>query len=123
MKNPLYTTGIAAPDNKILVGGIFTMKDELGFPVDMSYEVCKENGLYIDWCEFLADAGRQKQWKFDDALGEIKNLLPEECEKIFHSFKVYGATLMRELGYNDFIQICEKILEIKKSMVGLSELA
>ncbi len=61
--------------------GVYRLKDESGFPIDMSYELAKESGWCIDWVEALVDAGRQCVFKFDALLEEIEMLEPGIGEK------------------------------------------
>lgn len=56
------------------------MRDQLGFPVDMSYELAKEKGWDVDWVEALADAARQCILKYDSLFEEIKMLEPHKSE-------------------------------------------
>lgn len=58
--------------------GIFTLRDQEGFPVDMSYEIAKERGWEADWVEALADAARQCVLKYDALLEEIRLLEPSK---------------------------------------------
>lgn len=50
------------------------MKDELGFPLDMSYEIIKEKGLAIDYMELLCDAWLNDCLKFDSVCRELDML-------------------------------------------------
>jgi hypothetical protein len=109
-KSPLYFTGIA-PDGKLLLGGIFRMKDEVGFPMDMSYELAKDKGYHVDWCECLADAGRQKQSKFESTMREIGYLIGDEVAKeIGEKFALLVKFLV---GSGDFTMACEAIIQMK----------
>lgn len=115
MNNPLYITGLT-DDGYFLIGGIYRMKDELGFPLDASLDYCIEKGnLIIDWCECLADAGSQNDWKFDSVLEELEMLLNKSTkEEIEQKFFQYGNYVMRNYNTKTFIETCEKILELKK---------
>jgi alanyl-tRNA synthetase len=62
------------------VQGVFAMKDREGFPIDMSYELAKENGWEVDWVECLADAMRQSPDKFKAVKAEIEMLDPDRLE-------------------------------------------
>ncbi len=76
--NPLrikiYPTGVKR------LQGVFTMRDQEGFPLDMSYELAKERGWEIDWVEALADAARQSMPKYDALVKEIRMLEPEKAD-------------------------------------------
>jgi hypothetical protein len=109
-KSPLYFTGLT-PDGRLLLGGVFRMKDEVGFPLDMSYEIAKEKGWLIDWMEYLADAGRQKQPKIESCLREIGYLLGEdEAKKIGDRFVLWVKYLV---GTGDIKLACDHIMERK----------
>jgi alanyl-tRNA synthetase len=83
------------------VQGVFAMKDREGFPIDMSYELAKENGWEIDWVECLADAMRQSPDKFKAVKAEIELLEPE---------RLHGAlgALLAGLGRSPGTNIADK---------------
>lgn len=111
--SPLYITGTTR-DGIPLMGGIFAMKDQEGFPVDASLHECQHKGLCPDWAEYLADAGRQKQWKFDAAYDELTNLLGQPlASEILARFIVWGQSLLHE--GSDFIAICERMMALKQN--------
>lgn len=83
--NPIYITGHTL-EGKLLMGGIFTMKDQEGFPVDTSYEICKENGHLIDWAEYLYDAGRWGIESWDRAVKEMTLLLGAEAQEVLKRY-------------------------------------
>jgi hypothetical protein len=66
--------------------GVFTMRDQEGFPIDMSYELAKENGWEVDWVEALADAARQCIFKYDALIEEIKMLEPDRLDIVKRIF-------------------------------------
>lgn len=115
----LYITG-KTTEGLLLVGGLFKFKDELGFPLDVSLDVIKEYpNMTVDWCEYLADAGRQLDWKFDSALDEIKLLLGENAEKvIIVRFMALGNRIMKDNPDLKFIEVCERIIEMKRNGVN-----
>lgn len=39
-----------------LIGGIWKLWEQEGFPLEMSHLVCRENGWAVDWSECMADA-------------------------------------------------------------------
>lgn len=113
MNSPLYCSGLT-PDGIPLLAGLFRLRDECGFPVDMAYEIAKEKGQCPDWAEFLADAGAQPGWKFDAAFHEIEMLLgPTLAAEILQRFKRWGASVMAP--GDDFISICQRLLDHKRS--------
>jgi hypothetical protein len=55
MSSPLYITG-KTTDGKILIGGVWTLWQQEGFPVEMSHLACQGRDISIDWLEAMADA-------------------------------------------------------------------
>jgi hypothetical protein len=111
----LYITG-KTTEGDLLVGGLFKFKDELGFPLDVSLDVIKDYpNTKVDWCEYLADAGRQLDWKFESVLDEIRLLLGENTEKIIIvSFMALGNRIMRDNSDLTFVEVCERIIDMKR---------
>lgn len=56
--------------------GVFTLRDQEGFPLDMAYEMAKDKGWDVDWVEAMADAARQCVFKYDALVEEIAMLEP-----------------------------------------------
>lgn len=96
-----------------LIAGLFAMKDQHGFPLDMSIEECRIRGMQPDWLEYLADAGRQPDWKLDAAVDEMKLIVGDGADEIMNRFKQMGA-LFRQEG-DTFSDVCERIVNSKKS--------
>lgn len=108
-KQPLFVSGFTH-DGRPLLAGLFRLKDEVGFPLDMSYEECKERGYAPDWAEALADAGRQGSAKYDSVLRELGYLLGEPAKRdIVHKFQLW----VTRLGL-PFKEACEAILKQKR---------
>lgn len=57
--SPLYFTGFS--DGKALVGGIWRMKSQEGFPVELSALQCASAGIIPDWMEAMADASTENE--------------------------------------------------------------
>jgi hypothetical protein len=112
--NPIYITDIA-PDGRLLVGGIFKMKDQVGFPLDCSYDICKENNLAIDYCELLCDAWLTNCLGFDAVCRELELLGGSHVEEwktagaVFTSF--HPECLDAENPVDEF---CKYILDVKR---------
>ncbi len=68
--------------------GVFRMRDQEGFPIDMSYELAKENGWEVDWVEALADAARQCVFKYNTLIEEIKMLEPDKLDGVKRIFVI-----------------------------------
>lgn len=73
MNSPLYVTGFS-PEGRPLIGGIFKMKDQEGFPLDASFDLCRDKGLAIDYMEFLCDAWLSDCLGFDSVIRELDML-------------------------------------------------
>lgn len=76
----LYVTGVS-PDGRPLIGGIFRMKDEIGFPLDMSFEICQEHNWRIDYLELLCDAWLKDCLGFDSVIKELDMLESSHVEE------------------------------------------
>lgn len=55
IESVIYSTG-CTPDGKILVGGVWKLWEQEGFPLEMSHLVCRDRGWAVDWLEAMADA-------------------------------------------------------------------
>lgn len=53
--SPIYNTGFT-PEGKPLIGGVWTLWHQDGFPLEMSHLICQGNGWAVDWAEAMADA-------------------------------------------------------------------
>ena len=51
----IYATG-CTPDGITLIGGIWKLWEQEGFPLEMSHLVCRDKGWAVDWLEAMADA-------------------------------------------------------------------
>lgn len=51
----IYATG-CTPDGVTLIGGIWKLWEQEGFPLEMSHLVCRDKGWAVDWLEAMADA-------------------------------------------------------------------
>ncbi len=56
-ENILYISG-STPDGTPLVGGVWTLRDQEGFPLELSHLFCRDQGWAVDWAEAMADASR-----------------------------------------------------------------
>jgi hypothetical protein len=71
----IYSTG-CTPDGVILVGGVWTLWNQEGFPLEMSHIICIENGWAIDWMEAMADASQSNDCP--SLMKSIETFLPEQ---------------------------------------------
>ena len=53
----IYATD-CAPDGTTLVGGVWKLWEQEGFPLEMSHMICRDKGWRVDWLEAMADASR-----------------------------------------------------------------
>lgn len=77
---------IKQTDGVYKLQGIYTVKDQTGFPIEMSYLEARDRGMEIDWVEALADALRQGIEKFDAFEAEVKLLVPKQFPMIKNVF-------------------------------------
>lgn len=89
--------------------GVFTMRDQEGFPLDMAYEIAKERGWEVDWVEALADAARQCIFKYDALIEEIGMLEPEKLEAVK---RIFACGLMSSEGAT----FCDKAKNLYRRM-------
>jgi len=89
MNNPLYETGIST-EGKRLVGGVFTLKNQAGFPLASSFEILKEQGRAIDYCELLCAAWLHDCLGFDSVTKELDMLEGSHVE----DWKRCGASFL-----------------------------
>jgi hypothetical protein len=52
-----YTTGCTS-EGTTLIGGVWTLRDQEGFPLEMAHLIARDRGWAIDWAEAMADASR-----------------------------------------------------------------
>src|SRR6185295_17450160 len=90
MTKPLYITG-KTPDGRKLLGGVFRMQDELGFPIDCSLEEAKRHNMLIDWLEAFCDCWLNSPSKFDSFVRQA-----ELCTNA-NLYFIFGMTVDRFL--------------------------
>ncbi len=87
--------------------GVFTAKDEKGFPIDMTYDLASEHGFVIDWIEALTDALRQSVDKYHALLEEIEILDPDN----FMSIKFVFYAMIKESEGDYFTDKAQNLYE------------
>jgi hypothetical protein len=70
---PLYVTGVEPLKQRLMLGGIFKMHDQVGYPIDCCIEEAKERGFDIDWLEALCDCWLNDCLKFDSFCRQIES--------------------------------------------------
>ena len=86
---------IKTTDGTHLLRGAYKLKDESGLPLDVIHELCRDQGIQVDWVEVLLDAGRQSVLKFDAVMDEIRLLVPEQVDEVY---TLTAALLLKEGG-------------------------
>lgn len=119
--NPLYVTGIN-PEGKLLIGGVFRMKDEYGFPLDCSRDVIKEKGWEIDYLELLCDAWLHDVDGFDSVCRELDMMDGSHVDQ----WKLYGAVFLQQhpksIQRKDSIDVfCRYVMAKKKALTKSPE--
>lgn len=74
MDETLYTTGLTH-EGRTLVGGLWTMWTQEGFPLELSRIALKDRGCDPDWAEAMADASRTGSCPA--LMSQLEALLPE----------------------------------------------
>lgn len=92
MSNPIYCTGIGE-NGKPLLGGIWRMYSEQGFPIEMSHMEAQEKGCQVDWLEAMADAS-----------------LTADCPRLVQEMEQFLSGSMHEIK-TKFVQAVRKFSE------------
>lgn len=74
-KGVLYITGYTT-DGYPLLGGVWTLWHQDGFPLEMSHLICRESNIQIDWLEAMADASRT--YNLHTIVKAIEDFLPTD---------------------------------------------
>lgn len=115
MKSPLYITGVT-PDGRLLMGGVFRMQDEHGFPVDASHEECRMKGFAVDWLEALCDCWLNDPQKFESFGRQVEMIAPGSVDRFSQlgARMIASAPKVRE-AENPVDEFCRHILNQKKT--------
>ena len=70
----IYATG-STPDGTVLIGGVWTLWDQEGFPLEMSHLLCQQKGWAVDWLEAMADASRTHN--LPSLMDHVQTFLPD----------------------------------------------
>lgn len=88
--NPIYFTGVT-PGGAELVGGVFALQDEHGFPVDASFDECKRRQWEVDWLEALSDCWLNSPLKFESFARQAEAL---SGVRLMEMFQGYGENIL-----------------------------
>lgn len=117
MSNPLYFTGLTE-HGEPLMGGLFRMKDQLGFPLDMAFEKCREMRVCPDWFEAMADAMSQSYTKYETVLYDMQMLLGEaltgELQQRFEEGLCVVWSGLGDKGFDSIQAAASRLVEIKR---------
>ncbi len=72
----LYITG-KTPCGKPLLGGVWRMFTQDGFPVEMSHILATQRGCLVDWCEAMLDA--KESGTLPALVRQMECFLPQEA--------------------------------------------
>lgn len=116
MKEPLYITGFTIGGEKI-IGGIFKMQDQKGFPIDASFEICRENGWVIDWAEALCDCWINDCLKFESFVRQAEMISKTDIETKWKNFAIIVLNHFPEMmkAESPILEACKYILNGKIS--------
>lgn len=104
---------VGHPDYPVVVQGVFRMQDEVGFPIDASFDLCGERGHEIDWVEALADAGRQNVDKMLKVRDNMVLLIGHEKAAIVYKAFVLLFTYMPEFKQRkSFCEVAQAMYEM-----------
>ena len=103
LRRTFKQTGITT-DGKTVIGGMFKMYDTLGLPLDVVFELCKENGFVIDWLDFYWDT-KEGGWKDKTFYLRIGNALENVYgnvykNKVFTTLKKLVILINKEINEN-----------------------
>ena len=103
----IYTTGFNA-EGKCLVGGIWRLYRQEGFPVDLSFMHIREMGHYPDYMEMMAEA---------TMYGELERLLKQYPEIFTNDIKGKFMLYLSSQGSDTigFEKAAESIVKKKRS--------
>ena len=87
----IYATGCTS-DGTMLIGGIWRLWHQEGFPLEMAHLVCRDKGWRVDWLEAMADASRSDN--LPALMKQVEAFLPSE--EILHL--KFGFTHVMGLG-------------------------
>ena len=111
---PIYVTSVT--DGKLMLGGLFKMQDQVGFPIDASFEECKSRGCLIDWLEALCDCWVSDCMKFDSFVRQSTNLSGIDLSDKFKDAGAVVLALFPKMKNtpNPIDTVCRYILQKKK---------
>lgn len=114
LQSPLYITSVGT-DGKFMLGGIFKMQDQVGFPVDASFEECKEHGFRIDWLEALCDCWLNDCQKYGSFVRQAEMITGAKLHDMFATTgaKVLAMFPSMKNAANPVDEACRYVLKNK----------
>jgi len=100
--------------DKLLFKGVFQLKDTHGLPLDMIFELVKEAGYSIDYCDLLCNAWLNDCLKFEGIVRELEMLGGSHVEE----WKLCCAILIERhpeiaQAANPIDECCKRLLSLK----------
>lgn len=89
-----YISGLTE-DKRPLLAGVWRMKHQEGFPVEMSHLLVRDRGYLIDWMEAMADASIDNNLPI--LWGEIEQFLTQDQQI---DLQIRFMTLLKQHGGN-----------------------
>lgn len=116
IQNPIYITAVGI-DGKMILGGIFKMQDQVGFPVDASFEESRQHGFVIDWLEALCDCWLNDCLKYDSFCRQASNCCGVNLDAKFQEAGAVVLALFPKIKHtqNPVDVFCKYILQKKKN--------
>lgn len=106
----IHQTGVAC-DGAPLIGGVWTLRQQEGFPLEMAHLVCCSHGWHIDWLEAMCDASQTNDlpalWQ------QVSAFLPADD---LRRMKIGFAVFLARAGKT----CAELVAEKRKNGAGLS---
>ena len=72
----MYATG-CTPEGVVLIGGIWKMWEQEGFPIELAHILCRDKGCAVDWFEAMCDASITNNCPA--LMRQIDAILPEDA--------------------------------------------
>lgn len=91
----IYPTG-CTPDGIVLIGGIWKLWEQEGFPIEMAHLLCQQHGWKVDWLEAMADASTTNNCPA--LMDHLRAFLPrEDLALLQRGFMAMSGTSFEEI--------------------------
>lgn len=101
-----------------MLGGMYRMHDQIGFPIDLCVLECEERGWRIDWLEALCDCWLNDCLKFDSFVRHAESASKEPL-MLAQRFAQTGAFVLARFpkmqnAFNPVDVVCRYIMTKKR---------